>query len=105
MKELFKKVFSKQIMTPIILSTVSILVFEFIVFPGLTIDNTILNILSGITGVVLGTIVLTYVDGKIREKFEKKEDNDWGGLTNEELIGDDEIPNVKPKENKEDDKI
>jgi hypothetical protein len=49
-------------------------VLEFIIFPGLTIDNTILNILSGITGVVLGIIVLTYADGKIKDRFEKKED-------------------------------
>jgi hypothetical protein len=74
MKELFKKVFSKEIMTPAIMAIVSILVLEFIVFPGLTIDNTILNILSGITGVVLGIIVLTYADGKIKDRFEKKED-------------------------------
>ena len=74
MKELFKKVFSKEIMTPAIMAIVSILTLEFIIFPGLTIDNTILNILSGITGVLLGIIVLTYADGKIKERFEKKED-------------------------------
>jgi uncharacterized membrane protein YqgA involved in biofilm formation len=74
MKELFKKVFSKEIMKPTIMAIISILVLEFIIFPGLTIDNTILNILSGITGVILGIIVLTYVDGKIKDRFEKKED-------------------------------
>ena len=74
MKELFKKVFSKKLMEPLILWIVTILSLEFIVFPGLTIDNTFLNILSGITGIVLGIIVLTYADGKIRERFEKKED-------------------------------
>jgi uncharacterized membrane protein YqgA involved in biofilm formation len=74
MKELFKKVFSKEIMKPAIMAIISILVLEFIIFPGLTIDNTILNILSGITGVILGIIVLTYVDGKIKDRFEKKED-------------------------------
>ena len=74
MKELFKKVFSKEIMKPTIMAIISILVLEFIIFPGLTIDNTILNILSGITGVVLGIIVLTYADGKIKDRFEKKED-------------------------------
>ena len=68
MKELFKKVFSKEIMRPAIMAIVSILTLEFIIFPGLTIDNTILNILSGITGVVLGIIVLTYADGKIKER-------------------------------------
>jgi hypothetical protein len=56
------------------MAIISILVLEFIIFPGLTIDNTILNILSGITGVILGIIVLTYVDGKIKDRFEKKED-------------------------------
>jgi uncharacterized membrane protein YqgA involved in biofilm formation len=74
MKELFKKVFSKEIMKPAIMAIISILVLEFIIFPGLTIDNTILNILSGITGVILGIIILTYVDGKIKDRFEKKED-------------------------------
>ena len=74
MKELFKKVFSRKIMEPLILWIVSILVLEFVVFPGLTVDNTFLNILSGITGIVLGIIVLTYADGKIRKRFEKKED-------------------------------
>jgi hypothetical protein len=61
-------------MKPTIMAIISILVLEFIIFPGLTIDNTILNILSGITGVILGIIVLTYVDGKIKDRFEKKED-------------------------------
>jgi uncharacterized membrane protein YqgA involved in biofilm formation len=86
MKELFKKVFSKEIMKPTIMAIISILVLEFIIFPGLTIDNTILNILSGITGVILGIIVLTYVDGKIKNRFEKKEDklNQESGKTKED---------------------
>ena len=86
MKELFKKVFSKEIMKPTIMAIISILVLEFIIFPGLTIDNTILNILSGITGVILGIIVLTYVDGKIKDRFEKKEDklNQESGKTKED---------------------
>jgi uncharacterized membrane protein YqgA involved in biofilm formation len=86
MKEVFKKVFSKEIMKPTIMAIISILVLEFIIFPGLTIDNTILNILSGITGVILGIIVLTYVDGKIKNRFEKKEDklNQESGKTKED---------------------
>ena len=74
MIDLFKKVFSRKFMDPISMCIVSILVLEFLIFPGLTIDSTILNILSGITGVVLGIIVLTYADGKIKDRFEKKED-------------------------------
>jgi|LauGreDrversion4_2_1035121.scaffolds.fasta_scaffold460591_3 hypothetical protein len=101
MKNIFNKVFSRPILEPVLITIVSILILEYIIFPGLTIENTLLNIGSGIIGVFLTIFILNYTDGKIREKFEKKEDNDWGGLTNEELIGDDEIPNVKSKENGE----
>jgi hypothetical protein len=101
MKNIFNKVFSRPILEPVLITIVSILILEYIIFPGLTIENTLLNIGSGIVGVFLTIFILNYTDGKIRGKFEKKEDNDWGGLTNEELIGDDEIPNVKSKENGE----
>jgi hypothetical protein len=104
MKNIFKKVFSRPVLEPITIFVVSMLVLEFIVFPGLTVDNTLLNIGAGAVGIFLTLLVLAYADGKIREKYEKKEDNDWGGLTNEELIGDDEIPKEKLKE-KEDGKI
>ena len=81
---------------------VSFSILEFLIFPGLTIENTFINIISGIFGIILGLVFLTYADNIIKDYFEKKDD--WGGLTNEELIGDDEIPNVKSKE-KEDGKI
>jgi hypothetical protein len=104
MKKIFNKVFSKPILEPVLTTIISILILEYIIFPGLTIENTLLNLGSGIIGIFLTTFILIYVDGKIKEKSEKKEDDnddDWGGLTNEELIGDDEIPNVKSKENGE----
>ena len=105
MKKIFNKVFGRPILEPVFTTIVSILILEYIIFPGLTIENTLLNIGSAIVGIFLTIFILSYVDGKIREKFEKKQENDWGGLTNEELIGDDEIPNLKSKENKEDGKI
>ncbi len=98
MKNIFNKVFSRPILEPVFTTIVSILILEYIIFPGLTIENTLLNIGSAIVGIFLTIFILSYVDGKIKEKFEKKQENDWGGLTNEELIGDDEIPNVKSKE-------
>ncbi len=103
MKKIFNKVFGRPILEPVFTTIVSILILEYIIFPGLTIENTLLNIGSAIVGIFLTIFILSYVDGKIREKFEKKEE-DWGGLTNEELIGDDEIPNLKSKE-KENGKI
>jgi len=98
MKNIFNKVFSRPILEPVLITIVSILILEYIIFPGLTIENTLLNIGSAIVGIFLTIFILSYVDGKIKEKFEKKQENDWGGLTNEELIGDDEIPNLKSKE-------
>jgi phosphate/sulfate permease len=74
MKEVFKKIFTRKVIEPIVTFIVSVLVLQFLVFPGLTIDNTIINILSGIIGILLGMIVLTYSDGIIKEQFEKKED-------------------------------
>jgi hypothetical protein len=73
MKEVFKKALSRAVLEPIVIFIVSMLTLEFIVYPGLTIDNTILNILSGALGVFLALSVLAYVDGKIRDKFEKKD--------------------------------
>jgi hypothetical protein len=105
MKKIFNKVFGRPILEPVFTTIVSILILEYIIFPGLTIENTLLNIGSAIVGIFLTIFILSYFDGKIREKFEKKQENDWGGLTNEELIGDDEIPNLKSKENKEDGEI
>ena len=103
MKKIFNKVFGRPILEPVFTTILSILILEYIIFPGLTIENTLLNIGSAIVGIFLTIFILSYVDGKIREKFEKKEE-DWVGLTNEELIGDDEIPNLKSKE-KENGKI
>ncbi len=105
MKKIFNKVFRRPILEPVFTTIVSILILEYIIFPGLTIENTLLNIGSAIVGIFLTIFILSYVDGKIREKSEKKQENDWGGLTNEELIGDDEIPNLKSKESKEDGEI
>lgn len=73
MKETFKKIFNQAVLEPIIIFIVSMLVLEFLIYPGLSIDNTLLNILAGALGVFLALVVLSYIDGKIRDVFEKKE--------------------------------
>jgi hypothetical protein len=100
MKKILNKLFTRKIIEPILMVVVSFLILEFLIFPGLTIENTFINIISGIFGIILGLVFLTYADNIIKDYFEKKDD-DWGGLSNEELIGDDEIPNVKLKEKKD----
>ena len=50
-----------------------------------------------------GALANSGINEKIwREEFEKEEDeyDGWGGLTNEELIGDDEIPTINQEEEK-----
>jgi len=89
MKKIFKKVFSGPILEPIVTIVASILILEYIIFPGLTIDNTLLNIGAGIAGIFLGLIFLIYADGKVKDYFDKKEDK----------------PNEEPLKENEDGKI
>jgi hypothetical protein len=89
MKKIFRKVFSGPILEPIVTIVASILILEYIIFPGLTIDNTLLNIGAGIAGIFLGLIFLIYADGKVKDYFDKKEDK----------------PNEEPLKENEDGKI
>jgi hypothetical protein len=72
MKETFKKVFNRAVLEPIVIFVASMLTLEFLVYPGLTTDNTFLNLLSGAIGIILVLVVLSYADDKIRILFEKK---------------------------------
>jgi predicted membrane protein len=73
MKEVLKKVLNRTVLEPIIIFIVSMATLQFLVYPGLTINNTFLNILSGALGIFLVLVVLVYIDDKIKDKFEKKE--------------------------------
>ena len=46
MKKILKKTLRISVLEPIIVFITSMLVLEFIVFPGLTINNTLLNSLN-----------------------------------------------------------
>ena len=80
MKKIFRKVFSGPILEPIVTIVASILILEYIIFPGLTIDNTLLNIGAGIAGIFLGLIFLIYADGKVKDYFDKKKINQMKNL-------------------------
>ncbi len=62
MKDLFKKVFSKKTVTPIFVTFGSFAIVTFIVFPGLTASNTIINILSGIIGLFTLAFIHYYIN-------------------------------------------
>lgn len=55
---MFKKIFSKQIVVPFFSGIGTVAIFQWIVFPGLTAADTILNIFAGIIGFF--TLVYAY---------------------------------------------
>lgn len=70
MKELFKKVFSEKISSPVFVGFGAFAIFTFIVFPGLTAANTILNIISALVGVFTLTFIFYYLKAdKLYETF------------------------------------
>jgi fumarate reductase subunit D len=69
-----KKILSTAVLEPIIVFIISLLVLEFIVFPGLTINNTLLNICTGLIGIVLLIFLIIYSQNKFRTTFKNNED-------------------------------
>lgn len=68
MKELLKKVFSVKTSSPVFIGFGTFAIFTFIVFPGLTVANTILNILSALIGIFTLTFIFYYL--KIDKMYE-----------------------------------
>jgi hypothetical protein len=65
MKEIFKNVFSWKTLEPFVLGVSSVLFLEFLIFPGLSVANTFLNLVSavGLIGVII--FVATYLKNKL----------------------------------------
>jgi hypothetical protein len=91
MKELFKKVFSQKTSSPIFVGFGTFAILTFIVFPGLTVANTILNIISGILGLFTIIFVYYYIN---MDKFVGKFINIEPGETEFDYINPEEL---KPK--------
>lgn len=95
MKELFKKVFSEKISSPVFVGFGAFAIFTFIVFPGLTAANTILNIISALVGVFTLTFIFYYLKAdKLYETFTDVEP----GETELDYISPEEL-NPKKKRN------
>jgi hypothetical protein len=65
MKEIFKNAFSWKTLEPFVLGVSSVLFLEFLIFPGLSVANTFLNLVSavGLIGVII--FVATYLKNKL----------------------------------------
>jgi hypothetical protein len=94
MKQLLEKVFNKKISSPIFVGFGTFAIFTFIVLPGLTASNTILNILSGILGLFSIMFVYYYIN---MDKFVDKLMNIEPGETELDYIPKDEIEKIKKR--------
>jgi hypothetical protein len=94
MKQLLEKVFNKKISSPIFVGFGTFAIFTFIVFPGLTASNTILNILSAILGLFSIMFVYYYIN---MDKFVDKLMHIEPGETELDYIPKDEIEKIKKR--------
>lgn len=88
MKDLLKKVFEKKTATPIFVGFGTFSIITFIVFPGLTAANTILNVFSAIIGVFTLVFVFYYL----------KADEWYKSITTEIESGETELDYINPEE-------
>jgi glucan phosphoethanolaminetransferase (alkaline phosphatase superfamily) len=91
MKELFKKVFSQKTSSSVFVGFGAFAIFTFIVFPGLTAADTMLNVLSGIVGIF--SLIFLYYYIKM-DKFINNIMNFEPGETELDYINPNEL---KPK--------
>jgi hypothetical protein len=98
MKELFKKVFSKKTATPIFVGFGAFAIMTFIVFPGLTAANTILNIFSGLIGLFTLIFIYYYIN---MDKFVGEYINIEPGETELDYINPEELKPVKKRNTKQ----
>lgn len=87
MKDLLKKVFNEKTSSPIFVGFGTFAIFTFVVFPGLTASNTILNILSALLGLFSLIFIFYYL------RFDKVYDS----LTQVEP-GETELDYINPEE-------
>ena len=70
MKEAFKQAFSWETLKPFVFGMGSVLLLEFIIFPGLTIANTFINLISGTLLIGLIIFTMSYIFGFGKKKNE-----------------------------------
>ncbi len=63
MNEILKKVFKKSLVKTIFIALSVFLIMTFIVFPGLTAADTIVNIISSLIGIFVLVFIFYYIDG------------------------------------------
>ena len=97
MKQLLEKVFNKKVSSPIFVGFGTFAIFTFIVYPGLTLSNTIINILSALIGIFTLVFIFYHIGGeKIVDSLKDIEP----GETEFDYISKEEIEKIKKKSTK-----
>ena len=97
MKQLLEKAFNKKVSSPIFVGFGTFAIFTFIVFPGLTLSNTILNVLSALIGLFTLVFLFYYIGG---EKIVESVKDIEPGETEFDYIPKEEIERIKKKTTK-----
>jgi hypothetical protein len=98
MKNLLKKVFSKKTASPIFVGFGAFAIITFIVFPGLTAADTMLNILSGVIGLFTLIFIYYYIN---MDLFIDKIINIEPGETELDYINPEELTSKKKRNPKQ----
>lgn len=104
MKDILKKVFDKKISLPILIGLATFAIFTFIVFPGLSAANTIINILSGLLGLFTFVFIFyylrldkTYYEMQVDETITQPGETELDYVSKEDLTPKKKTVRKKPK--------
>jgi len=104
MKDILKKVFDKKTLLPILIGLATFAIFTFIVFPGLSTANTIINILSGLLGLFTLVFIFfylrsdkTYYETPVDETIMEPGETELDYVSKEDLTPKKKTTRKKPK--------
>jgi hypothetical protein len=101
MKEALKKVFNPKVLGPLFVLLGVLFVFEYIIYPGLTVASTITNIISVVVAIISAAFVFFYLDNLLdKGLIDKNELKEAEKLLKEKELGETEldyVPKPKPK--------
>lgn len=81
MEKVFKKLISKDLVEPLLVASGALAIFHWVVAPGLSTNNTFVNILSTVVGLITVLFVVLYVKEFIFTAKKPEIDINKGGET------------------------
>lgn len=75
MKEVLEKAFNRKTLEPFLIGVGTILVLEYIIFPGLTLANSFINLLCAVISIALIIFIITYLKIKLWDFTKTESEN------------------------------